>query len=137
MFTLRRLLLVLSLVSALVPMLSQSASACTCGGATREQLADYADVIFTGIAESVTAEETRYITRFDVTTSYKGKPIPERFIHSGTQESACGVKFGQGVKYTIFASRANDGKLWTGLCSGNKQGRIRHARYGLPPGERV
>jgi hypothetical protein len=102
----------------------------------RETYAKQAGVVFTGVVADVVEENMRFITRFDVKVAYKGKLRRERYIHSGTQEGACGIRFDEAAKYTVFAERLNDGWLWTSLCSGNKEGRIRHARYGLPRGHR-
>ncbi len=70
-----------------------------------------------------------------VRTVYKGKNIT-RFKTVRTNESgaSCGYEsFTEGRRYTIFADRS-DGKLFTNLCSGTKQGDINPENYGLPPG---
>lgn len=70
-----------------------------------------------------------------VITVYKGKNV-KRFSTVRTNESdaACGYPyFEPGEKYTIFAEKDN-GKMFTGLCSGNKAGRIKPKRWGLEKG---
>ena len=131
----KRVLLSLCLAASLLPVAQTPASACSCAAASPEDHARWADVVFTGIAREVTETDTERITGFRLRVLYKGKARRNTDVHSGVQESACGVRFAEGQKYTIFASRS-DGQLWTNLCSGNQRGRIRHARYGLPPGRR-
>ncbi len=131
-----RLLLAMCLAASLLPLAPTSASACSCAPATPKQYARWADVVFTGVVQEVSETETERITLFRVRVLYKGKAPRHTEVHSGVQESACGVRFNDGSKYTIFADRS-DGELWTSLCAGNRRGRIRHAKYGLPPGRRV
>jgi hypothetical protein len=128
-----RILVSLLLAASVLPLAQTSASACSCVAASPKEYARSADVVFTGVARGVTETDSERITRFRLRVLYKGRARRHTDIHSGVQESACGVRFGEGQKYTVFASRS-DGELWTNLCSGNQRGRIRHARYGLPRG---
>ena len=130
-----RLLLTICLAASLLPLAPTSASACSCAPATPEQYARWADVVFTGVVKEVTETETQRRTLFELRVLYKGKARRHTEVHSGVQESACGVRFQDASKYTVFAGRS-DGELWTGLCDGNQRGRIRHAKYGLPRGRR-
>lgn len=130
-----RLLLSLCLASSLLPLVPTSASACSCAPATPEQYAKWADVVFTGVARDVTEAGMELATVFRVRVVYKGHASRVSEVHSGAHEESCGFRFREGTKYTVFADRGQ-GELSTNLCSGTKRGRIRHARYGLPPGRR-
>jgi hypothetical protein len=103
--------------------------------ATPEQYARWADVVFTGVVEDVTETGMERAARFEARVVYKGRIRRHPTVRTAADEAACGVRFNQGTKYTVFAERTDQG-LWTGLCSGNKRGKIRHARYDLPPGRR-
>ena len=130
-----RLLLATCLAASLLPLVPTPASACSCAPATREQYARWADVVFTGVVQEVTETVQQRVTLFEVRVLYKGRTGRHAEVRSGVQESACGTRFDDGSKYTIFARRYDDG-LWTTLCDGNRRGRIRHAKYGLPRGRR-
>lgn len=125
-----------TLIAGLLPLTARGVSACSCFGDTPKQLARNADVVFTGIVERVTEIRKRLVTRFEIRVVYKGPLRRHMDVGSGSHEETCGVRFDEGMKYTVFAQRADDGDLGTTLCDGNKRGRIRHARYGLPRGRR-
>jgi hypothetical protein len=62
-----------------------------------------------------------YSMRFSVEESIKGVPEKEITIETGSGGGDCGTPLPQGNKFLIFAYKNKDGKLWTGMCSGNRQ----------------
>jgi hypothetical protein len=63
-----------------------------------------------------------YSMRFAVDESLRGGLGTEITIETGGGGGDCGTPLSPGGKYLIFAYRnEKDGKLWTGMCSGNRQ----------------
>ncbi len=59
--------------------------------------------------------------RFVVETSLLGNLGPEVVIETGNGGGDCGTPLSPGSKFLIFAYKEKDGKLWTGMCSGNQK----------------
>jgi hypothetical protein len=60
--------------------------------------------------------------RFAVAEPLRGEVGTEVTIETGGGGGDCGTPLSPGGTYLIFAYRnENDGKLWTGMCSGNRQ----------------
>jgi hypothetical protein len=59
--------------------------------------------------------------RFAVDEALRGVSASEITIETGSGGGDCGTPLPPGGRFLIFASKSNDGKLWTGLCSGNQR----------------
>ena len=59
--------------------------------------------------------------RFVVETPLLGNLEPEVVIETGNGGGDCGTPLPPGGKFLIFADKEKDGKLWTGMCSGNQK----------------
>jgi len=62
-----------------------------------------------------------YSMRFSVEESLRGAPGKELTIETGSGGGDCGTPLRPGNRFLIFAYKNKDGKLWTGMCSGNRQ----------------
>jgi hypothetical protein len=62
-----------------------------------------------------------YSMRFVVETPLLGNLGPEVVIETGNGGGDCGTPLPPGSKFLIFAYKEKDGKLWTGMCSGNQE----------------
>jgi hypothetical protein len=62
-----------------------------------------------------------YSIRFVVETPLLGNLGPEVVIETGNGGGDCGTPLPPGRKFLIFAYKEKDGKLWTGMCSGNQK----------------
>ncbi len=142
---LRRLVMIVVMVAVAIPVAASPCWACSCAStgdpaSDRRQHARNADVIFTGVArrvwaddptpdDGVTGDETIY-ARFSVGKVYKGRDRNRAVINAGPAGNTCRFDFEEGERYTVFATRRK-GELHTNLCSGTKKGRIDPDRYGL------
>jgi hypothetical protein len=61
-----------------------------------------------------------YSMQFSVEESLKGSPTKEITIETGNGGGDCGTPLHPGDRFLIFAYKSDDGKLWTGMCSGNR-----------------
>jgi hypothetical protein len=61
-----------------------------------------------------------YSMRFTVEESIRGDPAADVTIETGSGGGDCGTPLSPGQRFLIFATKAKDGKLWTGSCSGNE-----------------
>lgn len=136
---LKRIAIVIAAVVMSLPMLVSPAWACSCAQGTPRQHARWADLVFTGIADHVWTEpnetgtpvgDEQTYARFHVETRYKGHPGRWVTILTGTTGNTCRVSFKEGRRYTVFAYK-HHARFETGLCSGNKRGRINPRRYGF------
>lgn len=129
----------LLIASAVIMTLSATAGpvcACSCARLTPKEKADSADVIFTGRVRIIEqTDDGSLVARFRARVLYKGRVRGQVKVSTAGDSAACGFGFREGSRYTVFAHR--DGGLSTNLCTGTKNGRIDHDRYGLPPGERL
>jgi hypothetical protein len=73
------------------------------------------------------------VTRFTVEAVYKGEMDAgsDVSIHHETQGSACGLRFPEGVTFTVFAYES-EGALWANLCWATNRGQIPAHELGLP-----
>lgn len=62
-----------------------------------------------------------YSMRIAVEESLRGQVGSEVTIETGNGGGDCGTPLPQGGRFLIFAYVGKDGKLWTGMCSGNRQ----------------
>ena len=96
-----------------------AALACTCvpHASAAEQLAD-ADLLFKGtVVEERVEGRVSAVTTFTVTEVIKGPAMRRVRLNHPLDEAACGVRFRAGTQVLVFAHRAPDGTLNTGLCS--------------------
>jgi hypothetical protein len=122
------------------------ACSCTYGPTDGAAIAEFADVVFTGIAR---AYGTRYpversiTVEFQVGTVYKGIVPPRIQVQaiggngpSGGLGPGCEYGFQLGRLYTVFANaHDSDGVPNTNGCFRNVEGPISPATYGLPSGQ--
>lgn len=137
----KRSLVVVVLAFSTVAAAAAPCAACSCIQQTPKEQAESADVVFTGVVKEIVGADPddgvegddELTVRFRVKRAYKGQV--QRFTRVRTNESdaACGYPFAEGRKYTVFAWR-DEGKLFTGLCTGTTQGEINPAMYGLGEG---
>jgi hypothetical protein len=132
--------------AALLIAFAKPASACSCQGLTPTELAQLAEVIFTGVARSYVGElpvERATIVEFDVGAIYKGEPMRRIQVEavggrgpSGGLGPGCEYGFQIGRLYTVFAIDPDgNGTLNTNGCLQNVEGPITPATYGLGPGQ--
>jgi hypothetical protein len=109
---------------------SPAAYSCSCIGYERPCEKLVADAAFVGrVIETVPVKHLAergaytlgYSMRFAVDESLKGGLGTEVKIETGSGGGDCGTPLVPGGTFLIFASKAKDGQLWTGLCSGNQQ----------------
>ncbi len=93
------------------------ASACSCADAPVAAHLQNATVAFVGRAEDTKEAPEGLVTRFRVTTVYKGKPVGDAEVTTADNEAACGVPFVEGRTYAVFA-QDQAGTLTTTLCAG-------------------
>jgi hypothetical protein len=62
-----------------------------------------------------------YSMRFSVETPVQGVAGKEVQIETGNGGGDCGTPLQPGGKFLVFAHNEKDGKLWTGMCSGNRK----------------
>jgi len=60
-----------------------------------------------------------YSMRIKVDESIRGGLAHEITVETGSGGGDCGTPLPPGKKFFIFAYKEKDGKLWTGMCSGN------------------
>jgi hypothetical protein len=103
---------------------------CECIGSSRlcEQLKF--DAVFVGRVIETTAVKhpmekdsytLGYSMRFAVDESLRGELGTEVLIETGNGGGDCGTPLAPGGKFLIFAYKEKDGRLWTGMCSGNQR----------------
>ena len=127
MRTIRRLLPLLLVLLGLAFLKPDVAGACSCAGASPEESAAQADLVFLGTVAEVTltnrsvragsSDPLRVV--FDVQTVYKGDGEEELVLETARDGASCGYTFQVGQRYLVYA-RAVDGVLTTDLCSGTK-----------------
>ena len=131
---------------ALLTVFPEPAFACSCQGLSPNELAQRAEVIFTGVARSYVGElpvERATIVEFDVGAIYKGEPMRRIQVEavggrgpSGGLGPGCEYGFQIGRLYTVFAIDPDgNGTLNTNGCRQNVEGPITPSTYGLGPGQ--
>lgn len=61
----------------------------------------------------------RYAMTFAVEETLRGTHSSQVVVHTGSGGGDCGMPLEPGRRLIIFAYRNDDGRLWTGICSGN------------------
>jgi hypothetical protein len=118
-------------ISALIWLgLSTTCFCCECLGRARPCENLRSDAAFVGrVVETVAAKHPvddksysfGYSMRFAVDESFHGELGTEITVETGGGRGDCGTPLSPGGKYLIFAYKnEKDGKLWTGMCSGNR-----------------
>lgn len=117
-------------VAAFVLVMSSGFSfACSCTGVSRSCEYLRSDVIFVGRVISTTGVKhpmdkdswtNGYTMRFAVAESLRGWDGTEVSVETGNGDGDCRTPLTPGAIFLIFAYRNKDGKLWTGMCSGNR-----------------
>jgi len=102
-------------VVLLVPV--HPASACSCANQPVAVHLQQAAVAFAGTAEDTKEGPEGVVTRFRVTTVYKGAPGRRVEIATPIDEATCGVPFVEGRLYIVFAV-PHGRVLTTTLCAG-------------------
>lgn len=104
------------------------AAACSCATVGLGQYVDQADVVVTGVLESVDepdgglfVDEPQTVGyRVRVESTYKGQARENLVFTSAAMSSSCGVgPLDLSRRYTFFLTRDGEG-LTSGLCSGNR-----------------
>ena len=105
-------------------------AACECIGVERPCEHLQSDVAFVGrVVETVSVRHAveknswteGYSMRFAVDTPLQGNLGPEAVIETGNGGGDCGTPLPAGSRFLIFGYKEKDGKLWTGMCSGNQR----------------
>lgn len=94
---------------------------CSCQTAERPCEGLQSEVVFVGRVTALQRGERNYTMVFEVKEGFRGTTGNQISIETGAGDPDCGTPLPVGAEYLIFASRDIDGKLWTGLCSGNRQ----------------
>ncbi|TKK89481.1 hypothetical protein FDA94_08785 [Herbidospora galbida] len=121
---LRRILIVLALLTGGLVLGNAPAHACSCAPLTSAERMEHAAVVFTGTVTRLDAPfepfspDVPNVFTFHVDHAYKGAPTAALEVASHTQGPACGMRFEPGSRWLIFA-RSENGELESGLCSGN------------------
>ncbi len=111
--------------------LSLPSLCCECSGRTRPCESLNSDAAFVGrVVETVAVKHPfdnnsytpGYSMRFAVDEALRGDLSTEITIETGGGGGDCGTPLSPGGRYLIFAYKSEkDGKLWTGMCNGNRQ----------------
>jgi hypothetical protein len=102
----------------------ERAYACSCVNRTDTQLAEDADVIFTGrIAEDRIRGQSRTIT-FAVDRVYKGDAHIRQAVHTNASGASCGLEISGPGPFVVFANRddTRERDLQANLCGGTREG---------------
>jgi hypothetical protein len=109
--------------------LSSVCLGCECLGAERPCEYLRSDTVFVGrVVETVAVKHPMeknswtpgYSMRFAVDESLRGGLGTEVTIETGGGGGDCGTPLTPGERFLIFAYKEKDGRLWTGMCSGNR-----------------
>lgn len=126
-------LMLLRFLSKLVLLgtcLSTACFACQCINLERPCEYLRADTAFVGtVIETVRVKHPMdknswtpgYSMRFSVETPLQSVVGQEVQIETGNGGGDCGTPLPRGSKFLIFAYKEKDGRLWTGMCSGNRK----------------
>lgn len=119
-----------ALAVAIVPMLSGEAHACSCAGATAEQVYASSRAAFIGTLDRVArrgVDSGRF--HYDVRESFKRDLGDKVVIRSSLQESACGLPKREGKKIAMGID-GHPGRWSSGLCSITSARGLRQAAEG-------
>lgn len=119
-----------------VGVLAQAGPAwsCSCAASTPFELAEQADVIFTGTVGSIDRPRSFRIAHVDVETVFKGAVPREVEVTTTSSGSSCGFHFDESMTYTVFADADRSDSLSTSICTATTRGTIDPEKYGLPGG---
>ncbi|HLL61722.1 MAG TPA: hypothetical protein VK401_01645 [Propionibacteriaceae bacterium] len=109
------------------------AYACSCVGASEEQHAASADVIFTGTVAADAVDQrsrTRTLT-FTVDRVYKGQASSTQLVTTSSSGASCGLEISGRGPFLVFADQQGSG-LTADLCGGTRAGA---APASLGPGQ--
>jgi hypothetical protein len=121
---------------ALIPV--SRAAACSCLMGTQQEALARASVVFEGVVAAGPRDAVAplapgfgdVVFRFVVDDAVKGGPLPERIdIATSIDGASCGAGFDIGQRWRVYAS-AENGVLFSGLCSGNE---LLAERAAIPP----
>ncbi len=99
--------------------------ACSCGPyehTLAEDVADYYDAVFVGIAEKVTQTNAHdflmpQVARFQVVSGWKGvQTSTPQDVYGCENSAACCLGFEEGKAYVVLAKRNDDGHLAVRMC---------------------
>lgn len=117
----------LFLVTSLLVLNPDSASACSCLRSTPEEHFARANAVFSGKVIEVDGKQNTQIPlpdsflnrqiKFEVSRVWKGNVEKQEVVLTSDSSASCGYSFEKGKEYLVYASE-QDGKLQTGLCSG-------------------
>lgn len=112
----------LTILSALMMVMSGSAWACSCGGnETAQAILNSHSAVFTAVVHRVDPRPNgRSLTVFGIVEAFKGPPAGAqlRVLHPSRSSASCGVQFRPGYTYTLAAQQGSDGQGYsTSLCS--------------------
>jgi hypothetical protein len=99
------------------------AYACSCAGASDDQLAANADVIFTGTVtddQVDEGEQTRTLT-FTVDRVFKGQATATQVVTTHASGASCGLEISGPGPFLVFADQEQSG-LTANLCGGTRAG---------------
>src|SRR5271166_4918513 len=118
----------ISLCVLLLVGLPAASFACSC--VAHQQTCDYlgADAVFVGTVTAIVPtsrtingqEWPGHSMTFAVKEVLKGKIGRQVEVRTNQGGGDCGTPLKPGERYLIFAGKGSEGKLWTGLCSGNQ-----------------
>jgi hypothetical protein len=112
-----RILLLSTIALVLVLIAGQTTLACECLTLTPSESLKRADLVFEGELVRIAQDPIKPTYTFSVNKLLKGSRVTEVIIHS--MGSDCDARFDPDVIYRVYA-RTYEGKLISGLCSGNK-----------------
>ncbi|GIE80909.1 hypothetical protein Aph02nite_68590 [Actinoplanes philippinensis] len=112
---LRRVLVLLLLVLAPIPVAARPAWACSC--ATGFDPLEQAEVAFVGVADQVDPDwfGSEVEVEFSVESVLKGRPGDTVTLVTMKDSASCGYEFVEGGQYRVYAS---GGQTWS--CDGNE-----------------
>lgn len=118
-----RKLLLSIMALALTLIAGQTALACDCATLSPSEAFKRAELVFEGEVVRVAQDPIKPAYTFSVSKVLKGSSVSEVIIHgTGTD---CDPHFDLDVIYRVYA-RSFEGKLISGLCSGNKVLKVNH-----------
>jgi len=117
-----------SIAILLVLTSSSTVWACDCVTGTPAESFRDADVVFHGELIRITPTSSRTVYTFRVKEVFKGSPASELTLEQGF--SNCDATFAPNILYRVYARRF-EGKLSSGVCSGNELIRVTRMRTGL------
>ena len=99
------------------------AYACSCGGSPEAELAQHAEVIFTGTVVADETNQWRQTRTFTVAVDrvYKGEATATQVVSTHASGASCGLEISGPGPFLIFADREGS-TLTANLCGGTRAG---------------